>query len=576
MGTALSNPIRLVVAAALAWTACSPRDTATIGVGATVAATTPMDRTVAVSVRVDEPNQIISLSWPLDLAATSYTVARKDLGALAWEPATALAGAATGYDDVNIQIGWTYEYQVIKNGPVQAVTYLVAGVHADMIGSRGTVVLVVERSLALPLAAELARLTDDLVGDAWRVVRHDVGRNDAVTAVKALIVADAQKDPAVRTVFLFGHVPVPYSGLLNPDGHPDHLGAWPADLYYGALSQPFTDISVNYNASARVENRNVPGDGKFDQTYVPTVELEVGRVDLANLPSFGPRTEVDLLRQYLNKDHAFRHRLFSLPRRGLVDDNFGDFGGEAFAASGYRNFIADFGPGSIDAGPLFPALAQKGYLAAYGCGGGWFQGAGGVGTTADWALTDAHAVFTMLFGSYFGDWDASDDFLRAPLGSASYTLTSVWSGRPQFYLQFLALGETIGYGVRATQNNQRYFPGNYGNQWVHAALMGDPTLRLHPVLPPGPPTTKVLGRDVTVTWPASLEADQGYLVYRDNGAGGDQQPLIFNPQPGLTYLDSGVVPGHYRYMIRALRLEAAAAGTYLNPSQGVFVDALVQ
>ena len=92
---------------------------------------------------------------------------------------------------------------------------------------------------------ELSRLEQDLAGDGWTVLRHDVPRtavnpantNSSVWAaragelasLKALIKADYNADPSnVKAVFLFGHLPVPYSGNLNPDGHPQHQGAWPA------------------------------------------------------------------------------------------------------------------------------------------------------------------------------------------------------------------------------------------------------------------------------------------------------------------------------------------------------------
>src|SRR5207248_1131072 len=91
----------------------------------------------------------------------------------------------------------------------------------------------------------------------------------------------------------FGHVPVPYSGLLNPDGHPNHLGAWPADAYYGDMDGLWTDTTVNYvgtdpgDPADTARLANVPGDGKFDQSTIPgVVRLNVGRVDLANLPGY--------------------------------------------------------------------------------------------------------------------------------------------------------------------------------------------------------------------------------------------------------------------------------------------------
>ena len=115
--------------------------------------------------------------------------------------------------------------------------------------------------------------------------------------------------------------------------------------------------------------------------------------------------------------------------------------------------------------------------------------AGGVATSGDFASRPSQAVFTMLFGSYFGDWDVADSFLRAPLAGHpdSLGLASMWVGRPQWHLYSMALGETLGYGARVTQNNAGFSAGgyvvNHAGRGVHIALMGDPTLRLHPVAP---------------------------------------------------------------------------------------------
>src|SRR5439155_18191774 len=161
----------------------------------------------------------------------------------------------------------------------------------------------------------------DLVGDGWTVLRADVARTETVPNVKKVIVADYKADPAnVKALFLFGHVPVPYSGNIIPDGHyPDHQGAWPADAYYGDIDGKWTDSSLNTLIAADPRNRNIPGDGKFDQSTLPSaVELEVGRVDLANLPgrisSKGPASfpsVLELLRRDLNKHHNFSHGLMS-------------------------------------------------------------------------------------------------------------------------------------------------------------------------------------------------------------------------------------------------------------------------
>src|SRR5262249_57416229 len=126
---------------------------------------------------------------------------------------------------------------------------------------------------------ELARLQQDLVGDGWTVLRHDVprmvvdpantsssvwaARSNELASVKALIKADYTADTNnVTAVFFVGHVPVPYSGKVAPDGHSGHIGAWPADMFYGDMSGLWTDSIWNTTTASDTRNWNVPGDGK--------------------------------------------------------------------------------------------------------------------------------------------------------------------------------------------------------------------------------------------------------------------------------------------------------------------------
>ena len=45
--------------------------------------------------------------------------------------------------------------------------------------------------------------------------RHDVSREEKASDVKKIIIREYKKDPKqVKSVFLFGHIPVPYSGSL--------------------------------------------------------------------------------------------------------------------------------------------------------------------------------------------------------------------------------------------------------------------------------------------------------------------------------------------------------------------------
>ena len=563
---------------------------------------------VSATVQVSPPQ--ITLSWPQDTyaAPSSYTVYRKSPGATSWGSATTLAGTATSYTDTSVAVGTAYEYQITKvTATYNGYGYIQAGINAPLVEGRGKVILVVDNTYAASLAAELTRLQQDLAGDGWTVLRHDVGRASSVASVKSLIQADYNADPAnVKAVFLFGHVPVPYSGLLNPDGHLDHYGAWPADAFYGTMTGSWSDNSVNYVQTVNTDPAdaarltNVPGDGKYDQTTIPAaVDIQVGRVDLANmpgrlvwggLPSFP--SEPELLRQYLNKDHTFRFKLMTAQRRGVVADYFGVRSGEAFAASAFRNFAPFFGANNIDnlnliyndaKGVWIPTLATNAYLWAYGCGAGSYTTCGGLGntglyndgSTTEIVANDVKAVFVNLFGSWLGDWDHEDNLMRSILATPTHGLVCAWSGRPHWFAHPMALGETIGYTARLTQNNT----GLYQNQInsaageIHVALMGDPTLRMHPVAPPGTLSGTTNATSITLNWTASPDSVLGYYVYRSANAFGPFTRLSGSLLSGSSFVDNNPPAGANTYMVRALKLETSGSGTYTNASQGLFWSA---
>jgi hypothetical protein len=550
---------------------------------------------VQVSATVQTSPAQITLSWPQDTTTTpgSYVVSRKAVSATSWGSPVTLPGSATSYKDASVTPGVSYEYQIVKNTPIHTgYGYIVSGINVPMTDYRGKVLLVVENTYATPLATELARLQQDLVGDGWSVVRIDVNRNDSVSSVKNQIRNHYNADPAnVKSVFLFGRVPVPYSGNTVPDGHtPEHQGAWPCDAFYGDMDGTWTDSSVNITGAQDARNRNVPGDGKFDQTVLPApVRLAVGRVDLANMPGRlywnGPATfpsEQELLRNYLNKDHKFRQKLVDLPRRGIVGDYFGWRNGEAFAASGWRNFAPFFGANNIttlpNKGTWIPTLKNNAYLWAYGCGAGSYTSIGGLGNTGQYQdgittemyQNDVKAAFTMLFGSWLGDWDSEDNIQRSILALPSFGLACAWSGRPHWFFQHMALGETIGFSTRLTQNNGP--SGLYRNQinsvagQIHIGLMGDPTLRMHTVAPAS--NVRLSGN--TVSWTASTDTSLvGYHVYRAPTTGGPFTRLTSVPVTGTSYTDTAGAGANY--MVRAIKLESSASGTYQNPAQGAFL-----
>jgi hypothetical protein len=550
-----------------------------VAMALTTKAAGPYDYAVKVSANVSASPAQITLTWPANAGASGYSISRKAASSSSWTPVANVGGGATSWTDANVAVGNTYEYQITAPcGGFTATGYIYAGVNANLVDSRGKVLLLVDNTYASQLSSELTRLVQDLVGDGWTVVRKDFARNTAPPTLKDAIKSE-YNNGGLRSVLIFGHLAVAYSGNLNPDGHTNHVGAWASDSYYGDVDGAWTDSSVYNTSSEKSWNWNVPGDGKFDQSTIPSdLELEVGRVDLANMTCFANKTpsrsELDLLRQYLNKDHNFRHGLLNIERRAVICDNWGVPYGEAFGTAGWRIGAAFFGAQNIQAvaGNTFvSSLTSRSALFSWAGGGGSYYSEANVAGSDDYALNDVKAVFQLHLGSYFGDWDNESAYLRAPLGSTSATLATGWSGRPEWFLHHMGLGETIGYGARKTQNNSGVYSPNYtGTRGVHVTLLGDPTLRLHPVLPPSNLQGVGAGSTMTLTWaPSGDTAIQGYHVYRSTSVNGPFTRLTSNVLTTPTFVDNSS-PGGAIYMVRAVKLESSGSGTYYNASQGIF------
>ena len=178
----------------------------------------------------------------------------------------------------------------------------------------------------------------------------------------------------------------------------------------------------------------------------------------------------------------------------------------------------------------------------------------------------------MFFGSYFGDWDSQNNFLRAALATTNYTLTSAWVGRPYWQFHHMALGETIGFSTRLSQNNSSlYSSENHDRRSVHIALMGDPTLRMHVVAPASNLVAVANGSGgVDLSWTASPEPVLGYHVYRAPAAAGPFVRLNSGIINATNYTDPVIT--QCTYMVRAVKLEVSGSGSYYNASQGIFQD----
>src|SRR5688572_9245159 len=174
---------------------------------------------VEVSAAAQSSPDRITLSWRADPNATSYAISRSDSSGT-WILLTNLAGTATQFVDNAVSTGRRYEYEVLKatSQGYDGSGYAMAGLLAPPIEQRGKIILLVDSTWSTPLAAELRRLQQDLVGDGWTVLRQDIPRTASVPHVKGTIQSLYQSDPGtIRALFLFGHIAVPYSGNFTAD-----------------------------------------------------------------------------------------------------------------------------------------------------------------------------------------------------------------------------------------------------------------------------------------------------------------------------------------------------------------------
>jgi hypothetical protein len=542
-----------------------------------IAQTNSYKNVVLASATVQNSPAEITLAWPSYSTATSYSVYRKTPSANSWGSAlTTLSGTATSYADNSVSTGTLYEYKIARaasGSGVIACGYVLSGIETSLSHNKGNIILVIDNFFLPTLSGDINQLINDYENDGWFVKKVFVNRTDLVTNVKTQIVNEYIADSSnTKAVMLLGHIPVPYSGDNNPDGHSDHIGAWPADGFYGEMDGLWTDTWVNDVSATDVRNKNIPGDGKYDQDVLPNpLELEVGRVDFYNLPAF-TKTETQLMKKYLNKLHSFKVRGFIPLDKGVVEDGFTGYT-EGFAGSGYTSFAAMFGATNVLNVDFRTELQTNTDLWAYGCGAGNYTSASGIITTSNFATDSLRGVFTMLFGSYFGDWDTPNNLMRSALASGNI-LSCSWSGRPYWHYHQMAMGEDLGYCAKLTQNsNNLYFSSTLGCMcgYVQNGQMGDPSLRLHYIAPPYNliSINDAATGNVSLNWTASSETVLGYNIYRRDTLVNSWTKLNPTPITTTAYTDNAITAGGvYSYMVRATRMQTTASGTYYNLSLG--------
>jgi len=553
-----------------------------------------LDRAVNVRAVVTENPPQIELKWDNSTfaQATSIYRKRKTESSFSNQVYATVAAGSNSFKDNNVSIGVQYDYALVQQATFTTSNNMVlyawggisAGIKIEIAPFKGKILLVCDSLILDKLADKITRFENDLIEDGWMVEKiQRVSIDTSARQIKQKIRTWYQEDPLQsKAVVLIGNIPVPYSGHFGvettpPDGHvPDHNGAWAADAYYGVMNENlFTDFITNENGITRAENKNRPGDGKFDQSFIPgPVQLQVGRIDMSRLPQIS-LDYIDKTARYFDKNHAFRNKLFSVPPRIVFEDRLNLLGSEApgrlhvfqsslFHQDSMRNVSNTF----------FQEVKSRPYLWSGVTSSAGYTSINGIGGVNNFNDT-VWSVFSNYFGSYFVDWDNTNNFLRGAIAGPGYTLTSIWSGRPIVHFHHMALGENIGFSLKHSQengitsSNMAFYPGAF-QQSIHMSMHGDPTLRLHTLLPSEIPVLNAIenNKKVRIEWnPSNEPAIEGYIVYRSMSENGPFSP-ISAVVSNTTFIDELPRKGTNFYMIRVVKLETTPSGTYYNLSQG--------
>ena len=471
--------------------------------------------------------------------------------------------------------------------------------------------------------AALDQLRASLLGAGWRPDGpHYVTRHDDSDPITNLV--NQANLPPIRTtvqnlwnsaptdrpkgIVIVGHVTIPYSGRQASDNHDgeglgdsvDHRGAWPCDMLYGEMDyNAWTNDLLAQSNSQLPANNNRAGEGKFDADSNPTdLELFVGRIDFARLIAFVPpygnefQVEAQLIREYVQKAENYRRKITSYNERGVAHGTFGLFTyEEARNTVSYRQlkhiFEAAYPLGSIThcVGDLFFRNSHNFSSAeSPSCLWGFLSGSGTSDSISesvmspDWLahttaqLTAARSdssyepriAFYGLFGSYFMDWNISNDFLRATLAMPNYGVAGVishtlQSSSGEWDFSAFASGQPLGVALQAGANQVRRMDRMF-------AVLGDPTLMIRTTSP----VTSLNGTNYSdrtvLTWGAG-EPDCQYYVFRSASSSGPWTTPIAGPLGSPTH--TNYTTQTWSYLVRAAKLLNSGHGSsYWNVSQG--------
>ncbi|MGY8687730.1 MAG: hypothetical protein ACKVHP_08355 [Verrucomicrobiales bacterium] len=191
----------------------------------------------------------------------------------------------------------------------------------------------------------------------------------------------------------------------------------------------------------------------------------------------------------------------------------------------------------------------------------------GIASASDFASKPNQVGFGLFFGSYVSDFD---NFLHSFLAVPNYGLTSCWSARPHWNVYRMGLGETMGDVMRSVYNegSSSFYNAGLLSCGIQASLLGDPTLRLHPLAPAQDLQVQMVEQGSALNWAPSAATDLlGYHVYRAHDWDGAFVRLTSEPIAVLSFTDPTVTENIALYMVRAVALQRTPSRSYYNASQ---------
>lgn len=310
------------------------------------------------------------------------------------------------------------------------------------------ILVVVNAALQSPLAAELTRFQQDLEAEGYDVTMTAMSGGTAASLRSML-----QGHAGLGGAIFVGWLPAAWYEMDEWGGPHEEF---PLDLYFMDLNGTWTDSD---------------GDGMFDaHAGNRQAEIWVGRID-AHAIEFG--NEVDLLRDFFDKNHLYRTGGLAVPARALAydDDDWSGYGASGLDLI-YSSVTVVNDPAQTTAAYYRDRMAY-GYefihlMAHSSPWGHTFKSPSGYSGTVmspEIAEINPHTAFVQLFACSNCRWTEPNCLGNWYLFGTDYVQLAIGSTKTGSMLEFESFYGPIGSGSA---------PGVAFRAWMNSVGLGDP------------------------------------------------------------------------------------------------------